>query len=64
MLGAAAALLYVAFILNSGPPIHWPHTRARTLMGLYVLTPLLIFAGAVWLFSWIAAHIDPPQPPG
>jgi hypothetical protein len=63
VLGAAAALLYLALISTVGPPIHWPHARARTMIGLYLLTPLLIFAGVVWLCFWIAARNDPVQPP-
>ncbi|MGO9397799.1 MAG: hypothetical protein ACLP19_08155 [Xanthobacteraceae bacterium] len=37
----------------------WPNARLRSVMGLYLLIPLLLFAGPIWLFGWIAAFVAP-----
>ena len=57
--GAAIALIYVALIWASPPSIDWPHARLRTVTGLYVLAPALLFGGLAWIFSWTAARIAP-----
>ena len=44
-LGAAITLIYVALIWTSPPPIDWPHARLRSVLGLYILIPALLFGG-------------------
>ncbi len=58
-LGAAIALIYAALIWTLPPPIDWPHARLRSVMGLYLVSPALLFGGPAWIFFWIAARIAP-----
>ena len=41
------------------PDIDWPDARLRSVMGLYLLLPLVLLAGPIWLFGWIAAFVAP-----
>jgi hypothetical protein len=34
----------------------------RTFVNAYVMAPIVIFCGIVWLCSWIARRIDPSRP--
>ena len=43
--GAAIALIYVALIWTSPPSIDWQRARLKTVTGLYVLAPALLFRG-------------------
>jgi len=58
-LGTALAVIYVFLIWDSPPQIDWPNARLRSVMGLHLLVPLLLFAGPIWLFGWIAAFVAP-----
>ena len=62
LFGAAVALVYEMLVLTSPPP-DWSHMRLRTFIGVIVMTPILIVAGAVWACGWIASRIDPDQTP-
>ena len=33
----------------------------RSVMGLYLLLPLVLLAGPIWLFGWVAAFVAPMQ---
>jgi len=58
-LGAVLAVTYSFLIWDAPPDIDWPHARLRSVVGLYLVTPVLLFAGPGWLFGWIAAFIAP-----
>jgi len=58
-IGAGLAAVYLLLIWDSPPEIDWPHARLRSVVGLYILTPLLLCAGPVWLFGWIAGFVAP-----
>jgi hypothetical protein len=60
-LGAAIALLYEVLMCTSPPP-DWSQMHFRTFVNAYVIAPIVIFGGIVWLFSWIARRIDPNRP--
>ncbi len=57
--GAAIALIYVALIWTSPPPIDRPHARLQSVMGLYLVIPTLPFGGPAWISFWITARIAP-----
>jgi hypothetical protein len=42
---------------ESPPDIDWPHARPRSVLVLYILFPLLLLTGPIWLFGWIAAFV-------
>jgi hypothetical protein len=58
LLGAAFALTYGA-LLWTDPAPDLSHARPRGIVGVYVIMPILLFGGTVWLFSWIAGRLDP-----
>jgi hypothetical protein len=60
-IGAALAAVYLLLMWDSPPDIDWPNARLRSVMGLYLLFPLLLLAGPIWLFGWIAAFVAPTQ---
>jgi hypothetical protein len=60
-IGAALAAVYLLLMWESPPDIDWPHARLRSVVGLYLLFPLLLLAGPIWLFGWIAAFVAPMQ---
>jgi hypothetical protein len=57
LLGAAAASLYV-FLMWSAPPDLSNVHRPSTVIGLFLVTPLLLFFGPFWLADRLAALID------
>jgi len=57
----ALAAIYLLLMRESPPDIDWPHARLRSVVGLYLLFPLLLLAGPIWLFGWIAAFVAPMQ---
>ena len=61
VIGAALAAIYLLLMRESPPDIDWPHARLRSVVGLYLLFPLLLLAGPIWLFGWIAAFVAPMQ---
>ena len=58
-IGGALAAIYLWIIWGSPPEIDWPHARPRNVLGLYLVTPLLLLAGPVWLCGWIATVFAP-----
>ena len=58
-IGTALAAVYLLLMWKSPPDIDWPHTRLRSVMGLYLVFPLLLLAGPIWLFGWVAAFVAP-----
>jgi hypothetical protein len=42
--------------------LDWPHARLGTVIALYLVFPLLLLVGPIWLFGWIAAFVAPTQP--
>jgi hypothetical protein len=58
-IGAALGAAYLLLMWESPPEIDWPHARLRSVMGLYLLFPLLLLAGPIWLFDRIAAFVAP-----
>jgi hypothetical protein len=60
-IGAAVALLY-EILMCTAPPPDWSQMHFRTLVNAYVMAPIVIFGGIVWLCSWIARRIDPARP--
>ena len=61
-LGAAVALIYEVLMCTAPPP-DWSQMHFRTFVNAYVVAPIVIFGGIVWLCSWIARRIDPNRPP-
>jgi hypothetical protein len=55
LLGAAVAVLLAYLMWTS--PVNLQHLRPSGLLR-YLLMPILVFAGAVWLFDRIASCID------
>jgi len=58
-IGTALAAVYLLLMWESPPDIDWPDARLRSVMGLYLLLPLVLLAGPIWLFGWIAAFVAP-----
>ena len=58
LLGAAIVLIYGALLWTTPTP-DLSHSRISGVMGVYVVTPVLVFGGTVWLFTWIAGRLDP-----
>ena len=58
-LGAALAGIYLALLWDAPPQIDWPHARLRSVAGLYLVTPALLFGGSVWIFGFIAGFVAP-----
>jgi len=58
-LGAVLAVTYSFLIWDAPPDIDWPHARLRSVVGLYLVAPVLLFAAPVWLCGWIATFIAP-----
>jgi hypothetical protein len=48
-IGTALAAVYLLLMWKSPPDIDWPHARLRSVMGLYLVFPLLLLAGPIWL---------------
>ena len=57
LIGAAAASLYVFLMWGSPPDLSNVH-RLSTVIGLFIVTPLLLFFGPFWLADRLAAVID------
>jgi hypothetical protein len=57
VLGAAAGSLYVFLMWSSPPDLSNVH-RLGTVIGLFLVIPLLLFFGPFWLADWLAAFID------
>jgi hypothetical protein len=57
LLGTALVLIYCA-LLWTDPVPDLSHSRLSSVMGLYVVTPIMILGGTVWLFTWIASRLD------
>jgi hypothetical protein len=57
-IGAVLAAVYLLLMWD----IDWPHARLGTVIALYLVFPLLLLVGPIWLFGWIAAFVAPPQP--
>jgi hypothetical protein len=55
LLGATVAVP-LAYLMWTSPP-NWQHVRPSAAL-LYLLTPLLVFAGLVWMFDRIASFVD------
>jgi hypothetical protein len=62
VLGAMIALLYEVLVCTSPPP-DWSQMHLRTFVNAYVIAPIVLFCGTVWLCSWLARCIDPNRPP-
>jgi hypothetical protein len=58
LLGAAFVLIYCA-LLWTDPASDLSHMRFRSIIGVYVVIPIILFGGPIWLFSWIAGRLDP-----
>jgi hypothetical protein len=57
LLGAAVASLYV-FLMWSAPPDLSNVHRLGTVIGLFLVTPILLFFGPFWLADRLAAFVD------
>jgi hypothetical protein len=57
LLGAAAASLYVFLMWSSPPDLSNVH-RPSTGIGLFLVTPVLLFFGPAWLADRLAALIE------
>jgi len=57
LIGAAAASLYVFLMWTSPPDLSNMH-RLSTVIGLFIVTPVLLFFGPFWLADRLAAVID------
>ena len=57
LLGAAAASLYVFLMWSSPPDLSNVH-RPSTGIGLFLVTPVLLFFGPFWLADRLAALIE------
>jgi hypothetical protein len=57
LLGAAAASLYVILMWSSPPDFSTVH-RISTVIGLFLVTPILLFFGPFWLADRLAAFVD------
>jgi hypothetical protein len=59
-LGAALTVVFEALVWTSPPP-DWSHMRLRTLVGMVLGMPIIIFGGTFWLGNRIAARLDPSR---
>jgi hypothetical protein len=55
-IGTALAAVYLLLMWESPPDIDWPDARLRSVMGLYLLLPLVLLAGPIWLFGCCRAN--------
>ncbi len=57
LLGAVAASLYIFLMWSSPPDLSNVH-RLGAVIGLFLVTPILLFFGPFWLADWLAAFVD------